>query len=48
LGGPLRLEKGPVWILDASANEVGAAHYLPPLRRKRPEARHRPRTAQAG
>jgi phosphohistidine phosphatase SixA len=32
LGGPLRLEKGSIWILDPSAGTVGAARYLPPLR----------------
>jgi hypothetical protein len=35
LGGPLRLEKGSIWILDASAGTVGGAHYVPPLRRQR-------------
>jgi 8-oxo-dGTP diphosphatase len=35
LGGPVRLEKGSVWILDASAGTVGAAHYVPPLGRQR-------------
>jgi phosphohistidine phosphatase SixA len=35
LGGPLRLEKGSIWILDASAGTVGRAHYVPPLRRQR-------------
>jgi phosphohistidine phosphatase SixA len=27
--GRLRLEKGAVWILDAGAGTVGAAHYVP-------------------
>jgi phosphohistidine phosphatase SixA len=30
--GPLRLEKGSIWILDPSAGTVGAAQYVPPLR----------------
>ena len=35
LGGPLRLEKGSIWILDAGAGTVGTAQYVPPLRPQR-------------
>jgi hypothetical protein len=31
----LRLEKGSIWILDASAGTVGGAQYVPPLGRQR-------------
>ena len=48
LGGPLRLEKGSIWILDASAGTVGAAHYVPPLRLQRLTALPRLTSAEAG
>ena len=46
--GPLRLEKGSIWILDVSADTVGAAHYVPPLRRKRLPDLPRLTSAEAG
>jgi phosphohistidine phosphatase SixA len=36
LDGPLRLEKGSIWILDLAAGPDGAARYLPPRRVKQP------------
>jgi hypothetical protein len=46
--GPLRLEKGSIWILDTSADTVGAAHYVPPLRRQRLTDLRRVTSAEAG
>jgi broad specificity phosphatase PhoE len=46
--GPLRLEKGSIWILDVRADTVGAAHYVPPLRLQRPTDMHRLTSAEAG
>jgi phosphohistidine phosphatase SixA len=46
--GPLRLEKGSIWILDPSAGTVGAAHYVPPLRRQRLPDLPRLTSAEAG
>jgi phosphohistidine phosphatase SixA len=46
--GPLRLEKGSTWILDASAGRVGAARYLPPLRLKSHPDLRRLASAEAG
>ena len=48
LDGPLRLEKGSIWILDVSAGKVGAAHYVPPLRRQRLTGLPRLTSAEAG
>jgi phosphohistidine phosphatase SixA len=45
--GPLRLEKGSIWILDGGAGTVGAAFYVPPLRRKRHPDLHRLASAEA-
>ena len=46
--GPLRLEKGSIWILDAGVGTVGAARYLPPLRRQRLADLPRLSSAEAG
>jgi hypothetical protein len=48
LGGPLQLEKGSIWILDAGAGTVGAAHYVPPLRRRHLPDLPRLASAEAG
>jgi phosphohistidine phosphatase SixA len=48
LGGPLRLEKGSIWILDVGAGTVGAAHYVPPLRLQSLTDMHRLASAEAG
>jgi 8-oxo-dGTP diphosphatase len=46
--GPLRLEKGSIWILDVSAGTVGAAWYVPPLRRQRLTDMDRLASVEAG
>ena len=48
LGGPLRLEKGSIWILDAGAGTVGAARYVPPVRLQRLTDMPRLASAEAG
>jgi phosphohistidine phosphatase SixA len=48
LGGPLRLEKGSIWILDLAARPEGAARYLPPRRVEQPADAQRLRSAAAG
>jgi phosphohistidine phosphatase SixA len=43
--GPLRLEKGSIWILDLAASRGGAARYVPPLRVGPPADAHRLQSA---
>jgi phosphohistidine phosphatase SixA len=47
-GGPLRLEKGSVWVLETSAGKVGAVRYLPPWRRQRLDGQQLLLPAEAG